>query len=199
MEFMPIGLSVDVGWPWWVITAIAVAVTVACLLALFVSRNPAARAVAALLAVEGAVIAVLAPFVMPDMDSNGPSAAGVGGMSSSSAVIHVVEHAPPPNMRMVGGVLTFANPIFDGRDVNRIGRDQGFCLDIALAKSSECVGTTLLPGGRIMTDGPVSDTETSFVAVTGGTGRYQDARGWAEEKAHNKAGTKFDIVFHLSG
>ena len=194
---MPVALTVDLGWPWWVITTIAAAVTLASLAALVVSRNPAARGVAALLAVEGAVLAVVAPFVMPDMDSKGSPAAAGGEMSS--AVIHVVEHAPPPNMRMVGGVLTFANPIFDRRDVNRIGRDQGFCLDIALAKSSECVWTTLLPRGQIMAEGPLSDTEKSFVAVIGGTGTYRDARGWAEEKARNKAGTKFDIVFHLSG
>jgi hypothetical protein len=66
--------------------------------------------------------------------------------SSSSTVIHVIEHAPPPNMRMVGGVLTFANPIFDKRNAKRIGRDQGFCLDITLVKSSECVWTTFLLG-----------------------------------------------------
>jgi allene oxide cyclase len=120
-------------------------------------------------------------------------------MSSSSVVIHVIEHAPPPNMRMVGDVLTFANPIFDGRDVNMIGRDQGFCLDITLTKSSECVWTTILPGGQISAEGPLSDTKTSLVAITGGTGKYQAARGWAEEKAHNEAGTKFDVIFHLSG
>jgi hypothetical protein len=46
----------------------------------------------------------------------------------------------------VGGVLTFANPIFDKRNAERIGRDQGFCLDITLVKSSECVWTTFLLG-----------------------------------------------------
>lgn len=72
--------------------------------------------------------------------------------SSSSTVIHVIEHAPPPNMRMVGGALTFANPIFDKRNAKRIGRDQGFCLDITLVKSSECVWTTFLLGGQISTE-----------------------------------------------
>jgi hypothetical protein len=199
---MPLALTVDIGWPWWAITVIASGVLLACLAGFIVFRSPASRAVAGLLAVEGIVIAILAPFVMPDMDSNGSAtAAGAGGMSSrsSSAVIHVIEHAPPPNMRMVGGVLTFANPIFDKRNAKRIGRDQGFCLDIALVKSSECVSTTFLPGGQITTEGPVSDTEATVVAITGGTGKYENARGWAETKAHNKAGTEFDIIFHLSG
>jgi hypothetical protein len=35
--------------------------------------------------------------------------------------------------------------------------------------------------------------------VTGGTGRYRNARGWMELNYHNAAGTKFDFVFHLIG
>jgi allene oxide cyclase len=199
---MPMALTVDLGWPWWAITIIACAVVVLSLGVLVLSRNPAARAVGALLAVEGVVIAIAAPFVMSDMDgSESGSAAGEMRSNARSAVIHVIEHAPGPNMRMVGGVLTFANPIVDDRNAKRIGRDQGFCLDIAvpIVKSSECVWTTFLPGGQITTEGPLSDTERSFVAITGGTGKFANARGWAEEKVHNKAGTEFDVIFHLGG
>jgi hypothetical protein len=199
---MPVALTVDIGWPWWAVTTIASGLVLACLAALVLFRAPTARAVAGLLAIEGVAVAIIAPFVMPDMDSKGSAkpASGPGmGTRPSDTVIHVIEHAPPPNMRMVGGVLTFANTIFDSRNAKRIGRDQGFCLDIALAKSSECVWTTFLPDGQISAEGPLSDTETTLVAVIGGTGRYRNARGWAEEKVHNKAGTEFDVIFHVSG
>ena len=199
---MTVALTVDIGWPWWAVTAIASGVVLACVGALVVFPAPAARAVVGLLTLEGVAIAIAAPFVMPEMGST-ESTTATGGEAmrtrASDTVIHVIEHAPPPNMRMVGGVLTFANTIFDSRNAKRIGRDQGFCLDIALAKSSECVWTTFLPDGQISAEGPLSDTETTLVAVIGGTGRYRNARGWAEEKVHNKAGTEFDLIFHLSG
>ncbi len=82
---MPVALTVDVGWPWWVITAIACGVVAAGVSALVVSRNPVARAVAGLLAIEAAVIAVVAPFVMPDMGPNRSAmTAGGGAMGGGS-------------------------------------------------------------------------------------------------------------------
>ena len=193
---MQVALTVDIGWPWWVVTAIAAGVVVACLAVLVRSRTAAARAVAALLAIEGAAIAIVAPFAMPDMDAND---SGSTSMSHSGSVVDVIERAPAQDMKMVGGVLTFANPIYDRSNMRHIGRDQGFCVHIALAKGDECTWTTFLPDGQISADGPLSDTETTRVAVIGGTGRYVGAHGWAEEKVHNKAGTEFEVVFHLSG
>lgn len=200
---MPLAMTVNLGWPWWVITTIASGVVVAGLLALAVSRISAARAIAGLLAVEGVVIAVVAPFVMSDMDSNGSAlAAGSTAMSSrsSNASIHVIEHAPPSHMRMVGGVQIFANPVFDSRDAKRIGRDQGFCVHIVLARGWECVWTTFLPGGLITVEGAedVNQNLSSGGAITGGTGKYRNARGWLEVKTHNKAGTEFDEFFHVN-
>ena len=202
---MPVGLSVDVGWQWWIVTTIAAAVVVAGATVSVVSRQAAVRGIAGVLAVEGAVIAVVAPFVMTDMNARGESTLAAPGTSmrprSDTVVIHVVEHAPPPHMQTIGPVMTFANPVFDGGDTRRVGRDQGFCIRIALAKGWECVFTTLLPGGQITAEGPESDNEnlTFPAAITGGTGRYKNARGWSTDTARNKAATKFDLVFHLTG
>jgi hypothetical protein len=198
---MPLALTVDIGWPWWTVVAIASGLAVACLAALFVFRGSTARAVAGLLAIEGIAIAIVAPFVMENMDRNGErqTASGAGMRTSPrSTVIHVIEHAPPQNMQMIGAVQTFANSIFDSRNVKRIGKDQGFCVRIALVKGYECAWTTFLPGGQISAEGPLSDTATTRVAIIGGTSRYEHARGWAESKVHNKAGTEFDIIFHVS-
>lgn len=82
---MPVALTVDVGWPWWAITAIACGVVVACLAGLVVSQSPAARAVAGLLAIEGVVIAIVAPFVMPDMNSNESAMTSRGSGMSAKA------------------------------------------------------------------------------------------------------------------
>ena len=154
-----------------------------------------------MLAVEGIAIAIAAPFVMSDMSSTDVGAPSDSAMRarSSSAVIHIIEHAPPPHMKMYGVVQTFANPIFDGRNAKRIGRDQGSCVHIALAKAFECVWTTILPGGAITAEGPMPDKgEIPPLAITGGTGRFASARGWLQEKVHDKAGTQFDEYFHVT-
>lgn len=63
-----LGISVDLGWPWWVTTIIAVCVTAAACVVFVLAARPVVRAVAAVLAIQGIAIAVIAPFVM---DANG--------------------------------------------------------------------------------------------------------------------------------
>ena len=200
---MPIGLTVDAGWPWWVITLIAGGVVVVSLVGIAVARRPGVRATGVVLLIEGAVVAGVAPFVMSDMSSNAATAtlSSSMGTRSSDSVIHVIEHAPPPHMQTVGIVMTFANPVFNADDTKRVGRDQGFCVHITLARGWECVFTTFLPGGQITAEGPESDNEdVSYpAAITGGTGKFKSAHGWSTDTARNKAATEFDLVFHLTG
>ena len=61
---MPLAISVDLGWSWWVTTTIAAAVAVAAGVGFFVTRSPLARGVLATLAVQGVVLAAVAPAVM---------------------------------------------------------------------------------------------------------------------------------------
>ena len=63
---MGLAVSVDLGWPWWVTTIIAAAVAVAAVVAFFVTRHPLARGVVATLAVQGVVLAAVAPALMDD-------------------------------------------------------------------------------------------------------------------------------------
>ena len=119
--------------------------------------------------------------------------------------IHVVEHATSDAVTngsatdAAGNILTFANPVFDSSDTNQVGSDQGYCVRIVAGKTWECNWTTFLDGGRITVEGPFSDTGNTLVAITGGTGKYRNARGWMELAYHNKQGTEFDFVFHLHG
>ena len=118
--------------------------------------------------------------------------------------IHVIEHATTDAVTngsgdQAGNILTFANDVFDSADANKVGSDQGYCVRIVAGKTYECNWTTFLPGGQITVEGPFSDTGNTSVAITGGTGKYRNARGWMELKYHNPAGTEFDFVFHLHG
>jgi allene oxide cyclase len=119
--------------------------------------------------------------------------------------IHVIEHATTDEVTngssadAAGNVLTFANDVFDSADAQKAGSGQGYCIRIAVGKTWECNWTTFLAGGQITVEGPFSDTGSTTLAVTGGTGKYRNARGSMELNYHNPAGTKFDFVFHLIG
>ena len=71
---MALGVTVELGWPWWVTTTIAVAVTAAAVVAFLVTRHPVARGVLATLAVQGVVLAAVAPAIMGNGDGGSMSA-----------------------------------------------------------------------------------------------------------------------------
>ncbi len=122
-----------------------------------------------------------------------------------NASIHVIEHATTDAVTngsaadAAGNVLTFANDVFDSKDAKKVGSDQGYCVRVVVGKTWECNWTTFLADGQITVEGPFSDTGNTVIAITGGTGKYRNARGWMELNYHNPAGTKFDFIFHLIG
>jgi allene oxide cyclase len=124
---------------------------------------------------------------------------------TAGATIHVIEHATSDAVTngsagdSAGNILTFANAVYDSSDAQKVGSDQGYCVRIVVGQSWECNWTTFLPGGQITVEGPFSDTGNTVVAITGGTGRYSNARGAMELNYHNPAGTEFDFVFHMIG
>jgi hypothetical protein len=133
-------------------------------------------------------------------------AGGAGAARQVRAVttIHVVEHAVTDAVSngssadALGNVLTFANPVYDSADAKKVGTDNGFCVRTVKGKVWECMWTTFLAAGQITVEGPFSDTGNTKLAVTGGTGAYASSRGFMELDYHNKKGTEFDFVFHLS-
>lgn len=130
--------------------------------------------------------------------------AGAGRSATSATTVHVVEHAVTDAVSngtkadTLGNVLTFANPVFDTADATKVGSDNGFCVRTVKGKAWECFWTTFLSKGQITVEGPFSDTGNTKLAITGGTGAYGNARGWMELNYHNKKGTKFDFVFHVT-
>jgi allene oxide cyclase len=124
---------------------------------------------------------------------------------ASGRTIHVIEHATTDAVTNsgsggkadnVGDVLTWHNQLFDKSDSTKVGRDQGMCVRTIVGVAYECWWTNFLAGGQITVEGPFYN-HNSRVAITGGTGAYAKATGWTELNYHNKAGTKFDFVFHL--
>ena len=78
----PLGMAVELGWPWWAFTTIAVWVGLASLVLLVHSGSRFARGVLATLLAESVVIAALAPALMvrspsPSMSRHRPGMAQV--------------------------------------------------------------------------------------------------------------------------
>ena len=133
------------------------------------------------------------------------SASSGHGNRHAEKRIKVVEHATTDAVTNgkpgdhVGNILTFANKVFNAADKRKVGHDQGSCVRMVVGKSFECTWTTFLKKGQLTVEGPFYDTKNSVLAITGGTGKYRNARGEMELNFHNPAGTKFDFVFHVIG
>ncbi len=97
----------------------------------------------------------------------------------------------------VGNILTFANPIYDAANSKMLGSDQGFCVRTVAGKSFECHWTLTLADGQIAVDGPFQDAGDSMLAITGGTGAYNGARGQMKLHARDAHGTSYDFTYML--
>src|ERR1043166_7619914 len=92
--------------------------------------------------------------------------------------IHVIEHAATDTVidtdqsgsDTTGDLLTFHNSIFDVTDTTHVGRDQGDCIRINVARGTwECRWITWVEGSSLTVEGPFYDTHDSVLAITGGT------------------------------
>jgi allene oxide cyclase len=132
-----------------------------------------------------------------------PDRQGKGGPGAGRAIT-VIEHATTDATTdtgapgdSAGDVLTFANDVFNAADAAKVGTDQGYCIRVVAGASYECTWTTLLPAGQIVVAGPFYDKRNSTLAITGGTGRYRNARGTMELRSRQN-GMKFAFVFHIT-
>jgi Allene oxide cyclase len=132
-----------------------------------------------------------------------------GVHANGQRVIHVVEHAitdtvqefHPPNMSL-GDILGFHNPVFDATNKQQVGTDNGQCTrTVATGKTEwECFWTVILKQGQITVEGPYYDNGTdTMLAITGGTGAFQEAQGQMLLHATGKpVGSEYDFVYMLA-
>lgn len=155
-------------------------------------RILATLAVAIAVALATAVVAIASPGGKKKTTGHGNS-------------VTVVEHATTDATTdtgasgdTVGDVLTFANDVYDAKGANKVGTDQGYCIRVVAGASYECNWTVFLPGGQITVQGPFYDAKDSTLAVTGGTGRYRNARGTMGLKSMEN-GAKYTFAYRLVG
>jgi allene oxide cyclase len=132
------------------------------------------------------------------------SIVSVSAAGPRATKVHVVEHADTDAVIDTGAagdssgdLLTFANDVYDATDTSVVGTDQGDCIRIVPGATWECRWVTVLDDGSITVEGPFSDTGSTALAITGGTGVYRDARGQMKLVYHNDAGTAFDFYFRI--
>ncbi len=138
--------------------------------------------------------------------------------ANSDFNIHVVEHAVTdtigdadngtPSPDALGNVLAFHNQVFDAADRKVVGVDNGQCTRTITSTTSmsndgvwECFWTVILAGGQITVEGPYNDNfSDTILAITGGTGAYQDAHGQMRLHVHtivNGVATEYDFFYQV--
>jgi allene oxide cyclase len=128
--------------------------------------------------------------------------------NTNGTVIHVVEHAitdtvgdVPPKGDSLGDQLAFHNPVFDAVDKKQVGHDNGNCVRTVTGKNGvwECFWTVFLAAGQITVEGPYYTNGTdSLLAITGGTGAYNQVRGQMRLHARNAQGTEYDFIYEIA-
>lgn len=97
-----------------------------------------------------------------------------------------------------GDILTFGNEVFDAANQNKVGDNNGWCIRTVVGKAWECFWTLSLQDGQITVAGPFTDGKDSILAITGGTGKYQNARGEMALHARDPEGKAYDFKYRLA-
>jgi Allene oxide cyclase len=112
------------------------------------------------------------------------------------AVVEKTVHVAGPSDSL-GNLLVFANPVYDAANRAQVGRDQGYCIRVAVGRSWECFWTLILKDGQITTEGPYYDRGDSIMAITGGTARYAGAKGTVRVHPRDPKSSSYDFRYEL--
>jgi hypothetical protein len=134
-------------------------------------------------------------------------AVGVSASTTAGKTVTVVERATTDTVidlgapgDSLGDLLVFGNDIYDAANATQVGRDEGSCVRTNPGLAWECNWTTILAGGSITVAGPFYDDlrDTQF-AITGGTGKYRNARGVMILHSQDALGTVLTFTFRIIG
>lgn len=124
--------------------------------------------------------------------------------AAEPGTITVIEHATTDTLvdvgakgDSVGDLLTFSNEVFDAADSQPAGKSTGVCTRTVVGVEWDCGWTLSLPDGQITVQGPFFDSSNSVLAITGGTGRYLDARGEMDLTHITPDGSKYQFTYRI--
>jgi hypothetical protein len=144
----------------------------------------------------------LAGAVLAAVAWEGTSGAGTGPATiritdRQLSVVRVDIGAPRTSP---GDVEIVRHRLFERRRPrNVIGRAELVCTFVDAKRSRSCRGTYILPRGKIMVAGPLQYRQFYVLAVTGGTGLYDNARGTLSVTRTARSPVRDLVVVRLTG
>jgi allene oxide cyclase len=99
----------------------------------------------------------------------------------------------------VGDEFIFTDQLWNSSRTKKVGSLNVLCTVTSTANNgtAHCVGTATLAGGTLEFAGLSTNQSTTFVAITGGTGRYIGAGGQVTSHSLNSQGTLERDTIHI--
>ena len=104
-----------------------------------------------------------------------------------------------PNGTSPGDMEISSSRVFQRGTGTRIGRSELVCTYVDSVRSRGCRGTYSLPKGDLVVDGSIRYRQFYDLAVVGGTGLYDNARGTVTVTRTQRNPPRHLIVFRLVG
>jgi Dirigent-like protein len=145
-----------------------------------------------------AAVAALIGSVLAAVNASGKPAHRRGHHGSQTIVVHETatftsQIDNPPSGASGGDAFTFTGNLAGRKSAT----EQGACT-LVTATASQCSITAFFAAGQLVFDGAVPLNQTHFeVPITGGTGRFARARGFADVHVLNATGTEAELVIHV--
>lgn len=144
----------------------------------------------------GAVVALLAtgPWGARSEAGTGPATIRVTDRELSVVRVDVGARGTSP-----GDMEVVRHRLSDRRTGNTIGRAELVCTFVDSRRSRVCRGTYFLPRGKLVVGGSVLYRQFYELAVVGGTGLYDNARGTLTVTRTHRNPVRDLVVFRLVG
>jgi hypothetical protein len=138
-------------------------------------------------------VLVVSPWELGSAAATGPAKITITNRQVNVARVDVGKRGKSP-----GDLEIIRQRLFD-RSGKVIGRAELMCTFIDGRRSRICRGTYFMPRGRLVVGGSLSFRQFYELAVTGGTGLYDNARGTVTVTRMARRPVRDLVVFRLVG
>lgn len=139
-----------------------------------------------------ASVSVLVVAAHPTTATGSTASAETLTFTSREGSFRFIDIAPKGERPTPGDSLVLVNQLWSSGE--RVGSLHATCVVTRKAKDPDrtpllCHGMYLLPGGRLSGTAVVGGSDTTTIAITGGTGKYAGASGTSVEVSEGATGT----------
>ena len=140
-------------------------------------------------------VLVVSPWDYGSAAATGPATIRITNREVSVARVDVGRHGKSP-----GDMEIVRQRLFDRHSPPRlIGRAELICNFVDSRRARVCRGTYFMPKGKLVVGGSLSFRQFYDLAVTGGTGLYDNARGTVTVTRMSRRPNRDLVVFRLVG